>query len=294
MNTGLPDQEDLLNVDRNLKKFGLLKYFWLQILQHWLVIVISVLSATAISFSLNIISINQLKSEIKNEFNPTIYFDQKGENTSIQTAEPKKENSTVDSLEDFNSASWIFSKANPETTNDGFYCPKNVAFPSWFIWTQRKFLIENELKLRFKLKDNTPKNGRPPTLLLSYGDKTSESPEIFYTVNILDGDLRTIRVYAEKGKYEEFDRKSEYEPNLDNDLLITLKPSAPSSNLAKITLNPELSFKIAGDQVYPYIPEKEFTFGVPLVSISQQGEGKQLGVGVSKGDCFKILSSNVQ
>lgn len=302
MENKLPERENLLKTDKDLKKIGLKKYLSLQLLQNWPAFLIAIIGIIAISagtsYFVSTGVINEVKteiiSEVKNEINQRFYLGRSTSDNmdiSVETTNDNKQTANINPLTDFNENYWIFSESKFELTDDGFYCPGRVGFPSWFIWTKNKFLIESEVQIIFKLKDRT-NNNKPPTLLLSYGDKTSDVPETFYRVNILDGDLKTIRVYAEDDKYENYDR-AKHEPNLDNDLLISLRPSAPSRNLSKISLNPELSFKLENDEKYSFIPEKDFTFGVPLVSISQQGDGKQLGIGVSKGDCFKIISSNI-
>lgn len=306
MENNLPEKVNLPKIDQDLRKLGLKKYLKLQFLHNWPGFLVSLIGIIVVSVGTSYFTstqvINNVKneikneiiSEVKNEINQRFYLGvstPENSDFSVETINDKEKTTDINSLVDFNENNWVFSDSKYELTDDGFYCVSKVSFPSWFIWTKNKFLIEYEVQIRFKLKDRT-NNNKPPTLLLSYGDKTSDVPEIFYTVNVLDGDLKTIRVYAEDDKYKEDDR-AKYEPNLDNDLLISLKPSAPSRNLSKISLNPELSFKLENNEKYSFIPEKDFTFGVPLVSISQQGDGKQFGIGISKGDCFKIISSNI-
>lgn len=67
--------------------------------------------------------------------------------------------------------------------------------------------------------------------------------------------------------------------------------------MVKIILNPELSFNLEGGKSYTFEPDPQKEFSVteiPLAGIDQQGEGKSYGLGVSKGDCFKIISSNLE
>lgn len=296
-------EENLGKVQSDLKKVGgLRKYLKLQLLKNWpnflKVLITALLIPAGVSYFVSSTTVkneisSKIENTIKNEVAQHFYL---GGNTQNKTLTPKEsDNQTVPpasgvSLQDFKENEWIFCSQRYDLTKDSFYCPGKVNFPSWFMWTKKKFLIEREVQIRFKLRDNT-KNNKPPTLLVSYGDKTGDAPEGFYRINVLDGDFKTIRVYAENRNYEDFDR-AEQAPNLDNDLLIILRPNAPSQN-PKISLNPELSFKLENDEVYSFIPDKDFNFGVPLVSISQQGDGKQFGLGVSKGDCFKIISSNL-
>lgn len=287
----LPNNSDNIHkTAKNIKKFGLFKFIGLQILKFFPVIVISIITASTTS---KITVKNQLSSVINNDVKTKINVIQNKENAQIQTAELQKENSQTGLLKNFDQNFWIFSQAKPEITDDGFYCPKNVAFPSWFIWTERKFIVGDEIKIVFRLKDKT-KNDKPPTLLLSYGDKVGNKPDIFYQMNILDGDPKTIRLY-DKNQYDVGFDRSENEPNLENDLVLTVGSFFPKSNLIKLILYPELSFKLENDKPYTFVPNKEFSISeIPLAGIDQQGEGKSFGIGVSIGDCFKIISSNLQ
>jgi len=309
MSHELSENENLQQTEKNLNKFGIKKHLSLQVLANWpkfLLAIISIVvttsgaisyfvSTTTISKNVNSIK-SELKTDVKNEISQYIILsDQEGKTIPIFTSKSTelKQSNTTDGLTDFNSEKWHFTGYDYELTKEGFYCPNKVDFLSWFMWTSKKLLIEEEVQIRFKLKDDT-KNDKFPTLFISYGDKSNKAPEIYYTINIFDGDLKTIRVNANKDNYKETDRSSKHEPSLENEILFTLRPSAPSRNLSKITLHPELSFKIENDEQYNFVPEKEFTFGIPLVSIANQGNGKQIGIGISKGDCLKIISSNLQ
>lgn len=303
MNINLPINDDLEKTQKQVKKFGLPKYLSLQLLSNWWKLFLEAMAIMAISAGVSyLISFrvtnsikNKIKTEVKNEI--TQYFvlseDTSKEAPSLDKTLPGQKSTPEGevALRDFKNGDWIFSKAKYDLTDDGFYCPKTVGFPSWFMWT-KKFLVEQEVQIRFKLKDETKDNEKPPTLYLSYGDKTSEAPEVFYRVNVLDGDFQTLRVY-DGNNNPVGSARAPHQPDLKNDLVIILKPSVPNPNRSNINLNPELSFKIENDETYIFIPEKEFNLGIPLVSLSQQGDGKQIGVGVSKGDCFKIISSNL-
>ncbi|MCL5113685.1 MAG: hypothetical protein M1372_00745 [Patescibacteria group bacterium] len=190
----------------------------------------------------------------------------------------------------FNTDNWIFAyETSPN--KEGYYCPDNPAFPSWFMWSKNKHNADFETQIYFSLLDRTD-NGKNPTLYLSYGDKTGAAPDTFYRINILDGDLSTVRLYGRGGNNSlQFDR-SIHRASLDKFITFTISPVFPNKKSSTLILNPVLSFQLDGKQ-YDFDSKKEFKVDLPLTSANEQGDGFQYGIGISQGDCFKIISSNI-
>lgn len=232
-------------------------------------------------------NINILKTEIANNQKQvtTIINDSPQAVLSITDENNlDKENSS------FNSDNWVFTKPMP-SNNEGYYCPTNNGFPSWSMWTINKYKADKEISITFSLQDKT-KDEKNPTLYLSYGDKTSDAPDTFYKFNIFDGDLNTIRLYDRSGNKIIAEEHAANVASIDNYITFTISPVFPNRKSPKLILNPTISYQFEGEG-YLFETKKEFSIKLPLPSGDQQGTGFQFGIGVSKGDCFKIISTNL-
>jgi len=209
------------------------------------------------------------------------------ENGKIEISEPsisvKEEKKSS-----FIKENWIFYKEiNPN--EDGYYCPGQPGFPNWVIWTKNKYKADKEISLSFYLLDKT-NNNKNPTLVLSYGDKTNKKPIVYYSLNILDGDLNTIRLYNQKGNDVIFERSRE-DILLDSYITVNISPVFMGKDSSKLIINPKISYLVESKEE-SFTPKKEFKIELPFTS-ENQGDGFQFAIGVSKGDCFKIISSNI-
>ncbi len=194
-----------------------------------------------------------------------------------------------DGLSSFENSNWIFSY-NSYPDKEGYYCPNNNAFPSWFMWSKNKYSAEYSAQFSFSLKDRT-ENEKNPTLYFSYGDKSNNAPDTFYRINVFDGDLNTLRLYDREGNERLFDRSTNIAP-LDKFISFSILPRFPNPNSSMLIINPEISYQKKG-KPYEFQPNKEFKVELPISSAEQQGDGFHFGIGVSAGDCFKIISTNI-
>ena len=79
---------------------------------------------------------------------------------------------------------------------------------------------------------------------------------------------------------------------LDKFITLKISPAFPNKKSSILLLNPTISYQLEGKQ-YDFDPKKEFKIDLPFTSSEAQGNGFQYGMGISKGDCFKIISSNL-
>lgn len=190
----------------------------------------------------------------------------------------------------FDPDKWIFS-VSTSSDKEGFYCPNGNSFPSWFIWTKNRYLPNKPNTVTFILLDKT-KNDKNPSFYLTYGDKSNSAPEQFYRLNIFDGDASTIRLYDNNDEEVLYDRSSDPAPT-DKYITLKLDPVFPNIKSVSLLLNPTVSYQIDG-KIKDLNLQKEFKTNLPIPSIESMGEGFQFGIGVSKGDCFKIISSTFE
>lgn len=197
-------------------------------------------------------------------------------------------NKSVSQISSFNSEDWIFSISKGMTPNkEGYFCSPDPAFPSWAMWTKKKYKAEEEISITISLLDGDDKDKQNPTFYLSYGDKTNDVPDSFYRFNLFDGDLNTLRLYGRDNKEILFER-SKSEAPLDKFITFTLSPVFPNKKSSTLILNPSVI-----GQEYDFQPDNKFEIELPLSSSENQGDGFQYGLGVSRGDCFKIISSKL-
>jgi hypothetical protein len=182
---------------------------------------------------------------------------------------------------------WNFYKKDLLTDENGFYCPGTPGFPSWAMWSKDKLKANQEVSIVFSLEDKTD-NNKNPTLFFSYGDKTNKKPEVYYTVNILDGDLNTIRLYPRRG--QEIFARSPDDIKIDSYVTFNIAPVFSSKNTSKLIINPSLIYLVDGAKE-SYIPKNELVVELPFTE-DNQGDGYSVGLGVSKGDCFKVISTS--
>lgn len=205
---------------------------------------------------------------------------------SEELEEGSQKNSPTSS---FDPESWIFTKGMVPD-REGYYCPTAPAFPSWSMWTKNKHRADAEISITFSLLDRTD-NEKDPTFYLSYGDKTSDAPDAFYRLNIFDGDLNTLRLY-DRDENEVLNERTVNSAPLDRFITFTLSPVFPKKTSSTLILNPLISYQTDGNPD-GLNPKKEFKIDLPLPSGEDQGNGFQYGIGVSRGDCFKIISTNL-
>lgn len=205
----------------------------------------------------------------------------------------KSEDSQKSNEDGFHIGSWIFYKEtlrDEELNKEGYFCPQNNAFPSWFMWSKNKSKADSEVSISFSLLDKT-NDDKNPTLYFSYGDKSADAPDSFYRLNILDGDLNTLRLYDRNGREKIAERSINRAP-MDKFITLKIFPVFPNKRSSTLLLNPTISYQLDGKQ-YDFDPKKEFNIDLPFTSSENQGDGFQYGLGISKGDCFKIISSNL-
>jgi len=236
-------------------------------------------------------TINDLRLELKQQIvssqiqNQTVITDK-----SASVLSAKDENKlNNESGNSFNSADWLSSN-DMSPNNEGFYCPKQPAFPSWSLWSKNKYMADREIEITFSLLDKTD-NNKNPTLYISYGDKDNDVPDAFYRFNIFDGDLNTLRLYDRKEDEVLFERSRNSAP-LDKFITFTVSPVFLNKKSSMLTLNPTISYQLDGRE-YAFEPKKQFEIDLPLPSSEKQGDGFHYGLGVSAGDCFKIISTNL-
>lgn len=190
----------------------------------------------------------------------------------------------------FNSMDWTFIRGMAPN-KEGYYCPQSPSFPSWAMWTKNKHKANNEISITFSLLDKT-KNDKGPTLFISYGDKTSDAPDTFYRFNIFDGDLETLRLYNREGD-PVLSERSVNSANLDKYITFTISPVFLNKKSPRLTLNPVISYPLDEGPTYNFEPEGTFELNLPWSSSADQGDGFHYGIGVSGGDCFKVISSSL-
>lgn len=232
-------------------------------------------------------AINIAKQDINQKINNNIVQKQECNLDTDSNNKVLGEKNINDEEKGFIKENWKFYK-DMIPNEEGYYCPGSPGFPSWAIWTIKKYKADTEASITFSLLDKTNDN-KNPTLNFSYGDKTNKTPDIFYKINILDGDLNTIRLYSSKDDGI-FDRSSNDIP-LDRYITFTVSPVFSGKSSSKLILNPSITYLVDGKDE-SYIPKKEFKIELPFTN-ERQGDGFQFAIGVSKGDCFKIISTNL-
>jgi hypothetical protein len=228
-------------------------------------------------------SINDLKSN-------ALAVNGNGNTIFPEKIEEKNSNEISTFLED----EWNFYNDGKtmKPDNEGFYCPGQPGYPRWAMWTKARYKVDREIKIIFSLLDRT-NNGKGPTLMFSYGDRTYKSSTTYYGLNIFDGDLKTIRLYTfPNGK-----NKQEGEGMLSKNaplefITLTISPNFNNKNVSSIlSINPMINYNQEGINNEEKIFGMDFKINFPLSS-ENQGEGFQIGLGVSEKDCFKIISTN--
>lgn len=297
----LESDSSLQKVNNDLKKFGIRKYIWLSFLKYLFPIMIAVIGVGASHYftdkKLDSVVTQISEIEVDNTATANITTGE-NESTLVLGRESSEVEQRSENSKSFNEENWNWSKTSLGKTKDGYYCPNKPGYRPWTAWTKDKRLLESPTKIKFKLRDKTTKNNKPPTLYLTYGDKTNDIPEQFYRFNIFDGDLRTIGQYDSNDDKNSQDWLTE-EPTIElsEEFIFELNPSIPNPDHNRVSLNPSLSFRRPDDSTYEYKPKPDknlFSTGVPYAKISEEVEGQHMGLGVSKGDCFKIISSNLE
>lgn len=210
------------------------------------------------------------------------YSDQNAENGSVRGV--------------FNENDWTsdFVTIDP----NGYLCPYRRGFPYWSLWMKEKINLDfKSLSMKFKFKIEG-QGDYPRALIISLGEYVEKeqpekaSPEVFYRVNLFDGETRAVRIYDDKG-VEQGEVWLEEEPDFSSVMSFTLHQKIPDPGDNKISLSFKLSYNPVGSEeeserkTIHFAPEKEIVVRAPSVDL-KEGERKQIGVGVYKGDCIKL------
>ena len=189
----------------------------------------------------------------------------------------------------FNPTDWIID-SNFELDPENYYCLKVQKFTYWSMWSKQKYPPNFNVKIRLKVKTKNEVTF-VPTIHLSYGEYVEQySPITFYSINIFDSDLKSIRLYDG----DNLSKKQSYlpsTPNLKDEMQIILNPRIPDPNKRTIILNPTLTYNpINSETSFLFEPKETFSILAPTVNIDDGTVQKQIGIGTRNGICIKILA----
>lgn len=288
-------EDSLEKIDSSNKKRGIKKTVGLQIQRNWVVILLAIINLLATTSS-TIYTNNQIleiKNENNNLVNTQVGFFQNPTDPKLQLAPDEQQVHAAATSIEFNKKDWIHE--NFFFDEEGFLCRDNTknTFPFWSIWTIKKYPIEfGTLTVRFRIKSRRDQKN-PPTIAVSYGEYQAniKSIETIYRLNIFDTNITDIRLYN-KNNDSEGNQAYFGEPDLTQEIVITLSPKIANERAKKVSINPTLDYLPTNtNSTVPWIPSDGFetSLFIPQPSSIQ----KQIGIGVLKDTCFKIASFEV-
>lgn len=231
---------------------------------------------------------------LSNQISSSQHTEQKSESVLVAenngTVYASQDDTTSEKPITFDDSLWIIA-GDTKPDKNGFYCPKQVSFPSWFMWSKQKYKPDHPLIFTFSLKDETPKNDKNPSLFISYGDKTTNGVDAFYRINVFDGDLSTVRLY-DRDENEIKIERSINNINFDTFLTLSLEPVFLKKDSTTVYLNMTLDYLF--DNESKSLKSDEFVVKLPFPTQESLGSGFNFGIGVSGGDCFKVISTNIK
>ncbi len=234
-------------------------------------------------------TVNSISSSITNSNNLIVQTDQKNPNNSEPKINVTADKNILGLSGVFNPADWIIDN-NFELDPEKYYCLKIQKFTYWSMWSKQKYPPNFNVKIRLKVKTKN-ETTFVPTIHLSYGEYVDQySPITFYSINIFDNDLKSIRLYDG----DNISKKQSYlpsSPNLKDEMQIILNPRIPDPNKRTIILNPTLTYNpINSEASFLFEPKETFSILAPTVNIDDGTIQKQIGIGTRNGICIKLLS----
>lgn len=291
MSESQPTTDFLETTAEHIKKHGAWKTFLHQIQTHWPSFLLAFIVVLG-----NAWTQLEIKNGIKQEVKQTVNFvlNEKGiiDDSQLRESEGKDRNGgdVQGKTTMFDPAEWIIEKFSKD--DQDYYCPKAKGFKYWSMWSKKKIPPSAGLiKVKVNLKPVGKKATESPTFVISYGEYvTNKSPTTLYQIKFFDSDTKSVRLYNEKNESLEQDWLKN-EPDLGNEILITLSPILADPNGRKLILNPELIYKPKeSDTPQSFKSAKEFFTYLPGVSLSDGSTKKQLAIGAANNVCFKIES----
>lgn len=286
--SSLPEDDGLKTVQESIKERGRIKTLLDQLQSRWFnLLVLIFLIASSISNETRFRSVEKNMNIITNQTQITIPLDSP-KDTQTKTQQNQV---TLGSTTEFKPEDWIIE--NFTVDQEGYYCPSAKGFQYWSMWSKKKLPPSfSSLKIRLRSRTKT-KTSTPPTIVITYGDyqgNNTKSPLIYYWLSIFDEDVRTLRLYNEENKGLAQDwLKSD--PNLNNEMTITLAPRIPDPSGRKLNINPILNYNpINSENPIEFKPDKEFATLLPTVDLEDKTIKKQIGIGTRNGACIKIES----
>lgn len=275
---GLPSGDDFNQIQKSNKTYGRLKTFITQLQSHFFSILI-VLLLIVFQWGNNE-RFNKIETKNTNQTN--VY-----NNSPIPDSSMKQSDQTLAAKNLFDPQDWIIDNFNKE---NGYYCPTVNEFNLWSMWSKKKFSPNFSTKIRLQIKN---KNAPSPTIVISYGDYNEEekSPTVFYSLNIFDTDTKSIRLYDQNNKGQAQEWLKEI-PIIGNEMVIELSPRVPDPSSRRVKVNMAIKYSSGNSEEgwTTFTPKNDFSVLLPSVDLEDGSIQKQLGIGVRKGVCIKILA----
>jgi len=276
----LPTDNQIKSLDRSTKSFGgFVRYLFLVLLSGiptW----VGISNSKKLD---SIISFQQSQSQNQTQSNTNNIFPNQPQ------APIQKPNEVLGHNTDFNLKDWI---SDSFVIRDDFLCSLDNKNNYWSIWSIKKFqLSDNELSAKIILKANPNKH---QTFVVSMGEsKPKYNPKTIFQLNIFEGDYKTIRIYGSDTRNPKGQDWMDSEPDLSKDIKLFITTKSPNSRSSILLVSVSIEYYSKDDnKPKTYILGKAFEIDTDFTSV-EDGVKAQLGLGISKGGCFKVSSVDI-
>ncbi|MBI2325893.1 hypothetical protein HYU91_00735 [Candidatus Collierbacteria bacterium] len=232
----------------------------------------------------SIIQLQQTQTQNQAQSNTNNIFPNQQQSPIPKTSE------TLGLNTDFNISEW-FSESY--TSRDDFLCSLDNKNNYWSIWSIKKYqLSDNELSAKIILKANPNKH---QTFVVSMGEyKPKYNPKTIFQLNIFEGDYKTIRIYGSDTRNPKGQDWMDSEPDLSKDVKLLITTKSPNARSSILLVSVSIEYYSKDDnKPKTYILSKAFEIDTEFTSV-EDGVKAQLGLGISKGGCFKVSSVDVK
>lgn len=273
----LPTENDIKAITNSSKSIkGLVKYLFLILLSGL---------PTWVGFNNSkkldsLIQIQQTQTQNQAQSNTNNIYPNQPQSTISKAPE------TLGSNTDFNISEWYVESY---ATRDDFLCSLDNKNNYWSIWSKNKYqLSDNELSAKIILKANPNKH---QTFVVSMGEyKPKYNPKTIFQLNIFEGDYKTIRIYGSDTRNPKGQDWMDSEPDLSKDIKLLITTKSPNSRSSILLVSVSIEYYSKDDnKPKTYILSKAFEIDTEFSSV-EDGVRAQLGLGISKGGCFKVSS----
>lgn len=174
---------------------------------------------------------------------------------------------------------------------DGYYCSRVTNNKYWSLWSKVNYsLSNNNITTRIEIKPQKDLS----TFVMSMGEYDGiNAPKPIFQLNFFEGGANEVRIYGRdtsKPKGQTFLPK---DPDFSKGIVTTTTMRSLDNLSGKLSVSFKIDYYSSDGSLVPYQLPEPFNIDTEYIKV-EDGIKAQVGVGISKGGCFKVSSVSIK